>query len=79
MLFNTLGFSVLRLRRDMTKLLTFAKLYGMLNLKRLEKLKEDTYILTPQVSVEALEIALFPLLTMLSRVDERTVAIFKVF
>jgi hypothetical protein len=75
-LFNTLGFSVLRVRGDMTKLLTFAKLYGMLNTKRLEKLKEDTYILTPQVALEALEIALHPLATMLSKVDDRTMALF---
>jgi hypothetical protein len=75
-LFNTLGFSVLRVRGDMTKLLIFAKLYGMLNIKRLEKLKEDTYILTPQVAIEALEIALHPLATMLSKVDDRTKALF---
>lgn len=75
-LLNTLGFEVLRVRGDMTKLLTFAKLYAMLNTKRLKKINDDTYLLTPKVAIEALEIALYPLATMLSKVDNRTKELF---
>ena len=75
-LLNTLGFEVLRVRGDMSKLLTFAKLYGMLKIKRLEKLDKDVYALTPTVALEALKIALNPLATMLSKVDKRTRTLF---
>ncbi|MBT0159095.1 hypothetical protein G4O51_03835 [Candidatus Bathyarchaeota archaeon A05DMB-2] len=75
-LLNTLGFEVLRVRGDMAKLLTFVKLYAMLNVKRLEKLNNDVYALTPTVAIEALKIALSPLSAMLSKVDSRTKAVF---
>jgi hypothetical protein len=75
-LLNTLGFEVLRVRGDMSKLLTFAKLYAMLNVKRLEELNSSIYLLTPIVAVEALKLALTPLAAMLSKVDNRTKKIF---
>lgn len=75
-LVNTLSFDVLRVRGDIGKLLTFAKLYAMLNLKRLEKVTEEIYTLTPEVAVEALNLALLPIAGMLSRIDDRTKALF---
>lgn len=77
-LLKTLGFSVLRVRGDLNKLLTFAKLYAMLNAKRLDKIKEDIYVLNPDVAIEALNIALAPMASMLSKIDDRTKALFNV-
>ncbi len=68
---NTLSFDVLRVRGDMGKLLTFAKLYAMLNLKRCEKVTDDIYTLTPEVAVEALTLALHPIAGMLAKIDDR--------
>ena len=72
---NTLSFDVLRVRGDVGKLLTFAKLYAMLNLKRLEKVTDDIYTLTPDVAVEALTLALHPISGMLAKIDDRVKAL----
>ena len=72
-LLQVLGTKVLRVRGDMNKLLTFMKLYGQLNTKRLESAgKDNLYILSPEVALEALNIILEPLSDMLSRIDKRT-------
>lgn len=66
-----LSFDVLRVRGDMGKLLTFAKLYAILNLKRLEKVTDDIYTLAPEVAVEALTLSLHPIAGMLAKIDDR--------
>jgi hypothetical protein len=73
-----LGYEVLRVRGDIDKLYVFVKFYAALNVKRLEKLKEDVYKVTPEVCMEALRIAEKPLVGMLSKMDERTHAILSV-
>jgi hypothetical protein len=77
-LLDILGNEALRVRGDIDKLLTFVKLYGSMNLKRLPKIKDDVYILSPEVAVEALKIALEPLTTMLTKIDKRTRQVFGV-
>lgn len=66
-----LGFNVLRVRGDIDKLFTFLRLYAAFNTRRLAKLKEDIYVVTPEVCMEALQIIGRPLTNMLSSVDER--------
>ena len=66
-----LGYDVLRIRGDVDKLYVFVKFYAALNVRRLEKLKEDVFAVTPEVCMEALQIAEKPLVGMLSRMDER--------
>lgn len=73
---DTLSFSVLRVRGDLGKLLTFAKLYANLNLKRLEKVNDEIFTLTPEVAVEALHLALQPIAGMLAKIDDRTKILF---
>jgi hypothetical protein len=73
-----LGYDVLRIRGDIDKLYVFVKFYATLNMRRLTKLKEDVYAVTPQVCMEALQIAEKPLVGMLSKMDERTHAILSV-
>jgi hypothetical protein len=75
-LLNTLGFNVLRVRGDLGKLLTFAKLYANLNRKRLEKVTDSIYTLTPDVAVEALNLALQPISSMLAKIDNRAKCLF---
>jgi hypothetical protein len=77
-LLDILGDEALRVRGDIDKLLTFVKLYGSMNLKRLQKIKDNIYILSPEVAVEALKIALEPLATMLTKIDKRTRQVFDV-
>ena len=62
---------VLRVRGDIDKLYTFIELYGLFNLKRLMKIKENVYAVTPEIAVEALNIILKPLANMLGGADER--------
>jgi hypothetical protein len=81
---NTLGFNMLRVRGDINKLLTFVELYAMLNLKRLKKIGpeeykkiiNEMYVVTPEVALEALNLALQPIARMLSKVDDRTRVLF---
>ncbi len=73
---NTLSFNVLRVRGDIGKLLAFCKFYAMLNRKRLEKVSDEIYTLTPEVAVEALTLALQPIAGMLARIDSRANAVF---
>jgi len=73
-----LGFDVLRVRGDIDKLYVFVKFYAALNMRRLTKLKEGVYAVTPQVCMEALQIAEKPLVGMLSRMDERAKVILSV-
>jgi len=75
---EVLGFDVLRVRGDIDKLYTFTKLYAALNVKRLQKLREDVYAVSPQVCIEALQIAEKPIEGMISRIDERAKAILSV-
>ena len=75
-LLDVLGVEVLRVRGDFDKLLNFTKFYATLNLKRLQEIKENVYVLSPEVAIEGLRIALEPLSTMLSRVDKRARAVF---
>lgn len=75
---EVLGYDVLRVRGDLDKIYAFVELYGLLNLKRLQKLKDDVYALTPQVCMEALQIVMKPLANMISRMDERSVKILSV-
>jgi len=74
---KVLGSKVLRVRGDIDKLYTFIELYGLFNLKRLQKLNENVYALTPEICVEAFKIIMKPLANMLSKMDERTRAIFE--
>lgn len=67
-----LGYEVLRIRGDIDKLYVFVKFYAALNVKRLQKLGDDVYAVTPQVCMEALRYAEKPLIGMLSKMDERT-------
>jgi hypothetical protein len=62
---------VLRVRGDIDKLYNFIELYGLFNLKRLMKVKEDVYAVTPEIAIEALKIVLEPLANMLGGADER--------
>jgi hypothetical protein len=71
-LLDVLGIEALRVRGDFDKLLTFVKLYGSMNFRRLQQIQDDVYALTPEVAVEALQIALEPLSAMLSRIDKRS-------
>jgi len=68
---EVLGSKNLRVRGDVDKLYTFIELYGLFNLKRLQKLTEDVYALTPEVAIEALKIIEKPLTNMLGKMDER--------
>lgn len=77
-LLKVLGVEVLRVRGDMNKLLTFMKLYGQLNVKRLKSAgKDGLYVLSSDVALEALNIILEPLSDMLSRIDKRTKQVFE--
>lgn len=75
-LLEVLGKDVLRVRGDFDKLLNFAKLYGSFNLKRLKEIKPNIYVLSAEVAVEALKVALEPLATMLSKIDTRSKQLF---
>lgn len=77
-LLEILGCEVLRVRGDMDKLLNFVKLYGMLNIKRLEEIRENVFVLSPEVVYEAIQIIQEPLAEMLSKVDARTKQLFEV-
>jgi energy-coupling factor transporter ATP-binding protein EcfA2 len=68
---EVLGSKNLRVRGDVDKLYTFIELYGLFNIKRLQKLREDVYALTPEVAIEALKIIEKPLTNMLGKMDER--------
>jgi len=72
---EVLGYDVLRVRGDLDKIYAFVELYGLFNLKRLQKLKGDVYALTPEVCIEALQIVMKPLANMISRMDDRTTQI----
>lgn len=61
----------LRVRGDVDKLYSFIELYALLNLRRLWKVKDEVYAVTPEVAVEALKIAEKPLANMLGGGDER--------
>jgi hypothetical protein len=77
-LLEILGCDVLRVRGDMDKLLNFVKLYAMLNVKRLEEIRENVFLLSPEVAYEAIQIIQEPLAEMLSKVDSRTKQLFGV-
>jgi len=61
----------LRLRADIDKLHTFVELYALFNLKRLQKINDEVYAVTPEVAIEALKLIEKPLTNMLSLMDER--------
>lgn len=69
---EVLGSKVLRIRGDLDKLYSFIQLYASLNIKRLRKLKENVYAVTPEVCMEALQTIMKPLSNMISQMDERT-------
>jgi len=69
---EVLGYDVLRVRGDLDKIYAFVELYGLFNLKRLQKLKDDVYALTPEVAAEGIQFIVKPLTNMLSKMDERT-------
>jgi len=72
----------LRVRGDYDKVLTFIKLYCFLNQKRLPKIEfrnKKIIVATPQLAIEALQIVLKPLTTMMSNLEERTRSLIKVF
>jgi len=69
---DVLETTVSRIRSDIDKLHTFIELYALFNLKRLQKLNDDVYAVTPEVCLEALKIIIRPLTNMLAKVDERT-------
>jgi hypothetical protein len=68
---DVLGSKALRVRGDVDKVYAFIELYALLNLKRLWRLREDVYAVTPEVALEALRLIERPLRRMLSRVDDR--------
>lgn len=61
----------LRLRGDIDKIYSFIELYALFNLKRLKKVSEDVYAVTPEVAIEGLKLIERPLTNMLSIMDER--------
>jgi hypothetical protein len=61
----------LRVRGDIDKVYTFIELYGLFNLRRLQKIRDDVYAVTPDVALEAIKIAEKPLVSMLGSGDER--------
>jgi hypothetical protein len=75
---DVVGSKVLRVRGDIDKIFSFVELYAMLNLKRLQKVKPDVYIATPQVVVEALKLIEKPLKRMLGRIDDRVAPLLEV-
>jgi hypothetical protein len=48
----------------------------MLNRKRLEKVRDEIYTLTPEVAIEALTLALQPIAGMLAKIDSRANSVF---
>jgi len=68
---QVLGSNALRVRGDIDKLYSFIELYALFNPKRLLKVKEDVYAVTPEIAVEALKIVEKPLANMLCKADER--------
>lgn len=62
---------VLRVRGDYDKIMAFIKLYAFLNKKRLFKWR-DVYFVTPEVCLEALQMIEKPLVSMISRLEDRT-------
>jgi predicted transcriptional regulator len=68
---DVLGSKALRVRGDVDKVYAFIELYALLNLKRLWRLREDVYAVTPEVALEALRLIERPLRRMLTRVDDR--------
>ncbi len=76
-LLEILGTKALRVRGDMDKLLNFVKFYAQLNLKRLEKAKEGLYVCSPEVCMEAIDIIIEPLTSMLSKIDKRSREVFE--
>ena len=61
----------LRVRGDIDKVYTFIELYGLFNLRRLQKIRDEVYAVTPDVALEAIKIAEKPLISMLGSGDER--------
>jgi len=61
----------LRLRSDIDKVHTFVELYALFNLKRLQKITNEVYAVTPEIAIEALKLIEKPLTNMLSLMDER--------
>jgi hypothetical protein len=69
---------VLRVRGDYDRIIAFIKLYAFLNRKRLMRWREDVYIVTPKVFIEALKLIEKPLTSMMSSLEERTRSLLKV-
>jgi len=67
----------LRLRGDIDKVYTFVKLYGLFNLKRLKKVNENVYAITPEVAIEALNLIQKIVAQMLAKVESRTEKVLK--
>jgi energy-coupling factor transporter ATP-binding protein EcfA2/uncharacterized C2H2 Zn-finger protein len=63
--------NILRVRGDIDKIYTFIELYGLLNLKRLRKVGDEVYAVTPEIATEALKFIEKPLTNMLGAGDER--------
>jgi len=67
----------LRLRGDIDKVYTFVKLYGLFNLKRLKKVNENVYAVTPEVAIEALKLIQKIVAQMLTKIESRTEKVLK--
>ena len=62
----------LRIRADIDKIHAFIELYGLFNIKRLQRIDcSRVYAVTPEVAVEGLKLIEKPLSNMLSMMDER--------
>ncbi|MGB9694041.1 MAG: hypothetical protein ACPLYF_04290, partial [Fervidobacterium sp.] len=75
---ETLTSKVLRTRGDIDKIFSFVELYALLNVKRLWKLKDGVYAVTPEVGIEALRLLEEPLANMLGGGDKRIGPLLKV-
>lgn len=63
----------IRLRGDISKIYTFIKLYSQFNLKRLRKTRNNVYAVTPEVAIEALNLINDIIITMLVKLEQRTI------
>jgi DNA-binding transcriptional ArsR family regulator len=61
----------LRIRSDLSKIYEFIKLYALFNKKRLMKINENIYAVTPEVAIEAMKLIARALARMHTQLEER--------
>jgi DNA-binding transcriptional ArsR family regulator len=68
----------LRIRSDLSKIYEFIKLYALFNKKRLVKIDENTYAVTPEVAIEAMKLIAKALARMHTQLEERQMRVLNV-